>query len=641
MSWEATSFLLLGLVLLGGFAWYERARPTSQVVALVAALAALAVAGRVAVAALPNLVATTDIVIFAGYALGAAPGFAVGALAGLVSNFWLGQGPWTPWQMAGWGMCGVLGAALSIGGRNAGRLTLAMVCGLAGLAYGALMNFSLMATYGGDLSMQRFLALESRAVPFDAVHAIGNVTLALLAGPAMVRMLVRFRERFQWRVPTAAAVLLVALGALSALPARAQASGVDQAARWLVAEQSSDGGWGASPERDSSPDITGWVMLGLEAAGRNPLDVTRRGHSPVGFLRSHVKELSSSGDLARTILALQGAGIDPRSFGDRNLVAALVKRRRSDGSFEGWPGSTAFAVIALRAAETTGGLNRSLSWLGKAQNEGGGWGDLPGPPSTADGTGAVMQAMPDTAAARRGLGYLRKAQRPSGGFALGGSGDVNSQSTAWAVQGMLAVGANPAKGQAGSKSALDYLAARQAADGHYRYSASSDQTSVWVTGQVLAAVAGDSFPISKVPRRAQPSVPPASAFPGFTPNSSPAPSSTPPSSTAEILKSLRENGSIGAAGGGSSSGSPSTTPSPPGQSSKSGSSAAPGTSAASGGGIATQPDAAAAAERSPLLEPFTSGEGPGASPWAPLAAGLLAAGLALGSVLFLGRRFGW
>ena len=122
MSWQLTSFLILGAVLLGGFAWYERSRPPSQVVALVAALAALAIAGRIAFAAFPNVKPTTDIVIFAGYALGAAPGFAVGALAALVSNFWFGQGPWTPWQMAGWGLCGILGAALALGGRNVGRL---------------------------------------------------------------------------------------------------------------------------------------------------------------------------------------------------------------------------------------------------------------------------------------------------------------------------------------------------------------------------------------------------------------------------------------------------------------------------------------------------------------------------------------
>src|SRR3954469_6788174 len=205
MSWELTSFLLVAALVLGGFAWYERSRPPSQVVALVAALAALAIAGRIAFAAFPNVKPTTDIVIFAGYALGGAPGFAVGALAALVSNFWFGQGPWTPWQMAGWGLCGVLGALLALGVRNAGRLSLAATCGFAGILYGALLNFSLMATYGGDLSLRHFLVLEGRAIPFEVAHVLGNVVLALVAGPAMVRMLVRFRERFEWRRGTAPA----------------------------------------------------------------------------------------------------------------------------------------------------------------------------------------------------------------------------------------------------------------------------------------------------------------------------------------------------------------------------------------------------------------------------------------------------
>ena len=129
MSWQLASFAILVAVVLVGFAWYERSRPPSQVVALVAALAALAIAGRIAFAAFPNVKPTTDIVIFAGYALGGAAGFAVGALTALVSNFWFGQGPWTPWQMAGWGMCGLLGAGLALGGRNVGRLTLAAFCG--------------------------------------------------------------------------------------------------------------------------------------------------------------------------------------------------------------------------------------------------------------------------------------------------------------------------------------------------------------------------------------------------------------------------------------------------------------------------------------------------------------------------------
>jgi len=253
---------------------------------------------------------TTDIVVFAGYALGGAPGFAVGALTALVSNFWFGQGPWTPWQMAGWGLCGVLGAALALGIRNAGRLTLAAICAFAGIFYGALLNFSLMATYGGDLSWQRFLALEARAIPFDAAHAIGNVALALIAGPAMVRMLIRFRERFEWgvRVPGVAVAALLALALLSTLPARAEADAA-HAATWLESAQNGDGGFGASPGDGSNAAMTGWAMLGLEAAGRNPLDVSRGGNTPVDFLRAHSGEVSSTGDIARTIVALEGAGV--------------------------------------------------------------------------------------------------------------------------------------------------------------------------------------------------------------------------------------------------------------------------------------------------------------------------------------------
>lgn len=530
MSWQLASFLILGAVLLGGFAWYERSRPPSQVVALVAALAALAIAGRIAFAAFPNVKPTTDIVIFAGYALGAAPGFAVGALAAMVSNLWFGQGPWTPWQMAGWGMCGILGAALALGGRNVGRLTLAATCGLAGIAYGALLNFSLMATYGGELSLERFGVLEARAVPFDAAHAVGNIALALIAGPAMVRMLVRFRERFEWGrggTPPAtdegsgpagprllggtAAVLLLVAFALALLPAPAGASNVEKAEGWLVSVQNNDGGFGASPDDDSGTATTCWAMLGLEAAGRNPLDVSRGGHTPVDFLRANAADIKSPGDLARTILALEGAGVDPREFAGRNLVSELIDRRRSNGSWEGWPGSTAFAVIALRSAGATGGLQKSLDWLRKVQNDDGGWGDTPGSPSTADGTGAAMQALsPDSKAAHRGITYMRNAQRPGGGFPLGGNGSINTQSTAWAIQGILAVGGDPSSYRRGGNSAYDYLTNHQEDDGSFRYSGASDQTAVWVTGQVLVAATGKYFPLAAPAREPKPKQKPKS-----------------------------------------------------------------------------------------------------------------------------------
>ena len=184
--------------------------------------------------------------------------------------------------MAAWGLCGILGAALALGTRNVGRLTLAAVCGLAAVGYGAILNFSLMATYGGELSWQRFWIFEGRAVPFEIAHAAGNVAFALVAGPAMIRMLVRFRERFEWRrgevgtiaspardrrpgrdrprappgrrtvLPTGGiAALLVAVLLLGAFAsARAEAasgSGPRAAAAWLESVQNEDGGWGESP----------------------------------------------------------------------------------------------------------------------------------------------------------------------------------------------------------------------------------------------------------------------------------------------------------------------------------------------------------------------------------------------------------
>ncbi|HEX5375313.1 MAG TPA: prenyltransferase/squalene oxidase repeat-containing protein, partial [Solirubrobacterales bacterium] len=521
--------------------------------------------------------------------------------------------------MVGWGMCGVLGAALALGARNAGRLTLAATCGFAGIAYGVLLNFSIMATYGGDLSIQRFLVLETRAIPFDAAHAIGNVAFALLAGPAMVRMLTRFRERFQWRTPSVVTALLVALVLPAAVATPASAAGAGSAADWLESVQNADGGFGTSPGSASSAAITGWAMLGLEAAGRNPLDIAQGGRTPVDFLRSNLDQLTSAGDLSRTILALEGAGLDSRDFGGRNLVSDLAKRRASNGSYVGWPGSTAYAVIALRTAGATGSLQKSLSWLGNVQNGDGGWGDVPGQPSNADVTGAVMQAMPSSQAAANGLTYLRKHQRSSGGFA-GGSGEVNSQSTSWAAQGMIAFGADPAAVESGGNSALDYLAERQAADGHYSYSASSDQTPVWVTAEVLVAASGGSLPVPVPPRQPQPASPPASSAP-------PADSGAAPVAPAPELPS-------------------GTVPAPPSGGGSSGGSAAPPlvpegvTPAPEGGGELPETGVAPPEPESPAPQAVAS-DGPPPSTEAAIGIGLAATALAIGVPWWLGRRNGW
>lgn len=655
MTWEVASFLIVGAVILAGFAWYERSRPPAQVVALVAALAALAIAGRIAFAAFPNVKPTTDIVIFAGYALGGAPGFAVGALAALVSNFWFGQGPWTPWQMAGWGLCGVLGAALALGVRNAGRFTLAATCAFAGILYGALLNFSLMATYGGDLSLRHFLVLEARAIPFEVAHVLGNVVLALVAGPAMVRMLVRFRERFEWerRDPAAepqrplrgslssggiaAALLLVTL--LAFAPAPAQADAVTDGAAWLEAQQRPSGGFPSAPDREAGAEMTSWAMLALAATGRNPLDVTNGGKSPVDFLRNHMDEVRDAGDIARTILALEAAGVDPRNFaGGEDLVDRLLLQRRTNGSYQGWPGSSAYAVIALRAAGANDAAAPTVGWLRKVQGKEGGWGNEPGDAATAEITGAVLQVLtPGSEASDRALEYLRRAKRPNGGFAPGKNLSANAQATAWASQGLLAVGKDPA-GFGTGKSSFTYLRELQTDDGRFLQAPGIEASPVWVTADVLVPLSGYHLPVPAPPREPKPKPTPVtgSTGSGGIPPSIPV---TPSSGSPGASEALEEFFDSSPGGGGSAGGSLPKGAAPPGG----GSTGAPPGPPLPGGDLIpeefdTDPEASELQQGEQVSQGTTDDDSSSGT------AGAILAGLLAGCLLFgagLAGRRGW
>jgi energy-coupling factor transport system substrate-specific component len=670
MTWEVASFLVVGAVILAGFAWYERSRPPAQVVALVAALAALAIAGRIAFAAFPNVKPTTDIVVFAGYALGGAPGFAVGALTALVSNFWFGQGPWTPWQMVGWGLCGVFGALLALGTRNASRLVLAATCGFAGIFYGALLNFSLMATYGGDLSLRHFLVLEARAIPFDAAHVLGNVALTLVAGPAMVRMLTRFRERFEWerrRGPhapgegglggalgnggVAATLLLIACLVFSPAPAQAASEAesevlsVGRALTWLQGQQRPSGGFAADAGRDAGAEMTSWAMLALAAVGRNPQDVTSGGKSPVDFLRAHRSEIMDAGDVARTILSLQAAGVDPRDFVGEDLVSRLLAERRDNGSYQGWPGTSAYAVLALRAAGANSSAKATVEWLRKVQGNDGGWGNDPQSPSTADITGAVLQVLtPGSQAAESALDYLRGEKRPNGGYAPGKTLSANAQATAWVSQGLLAAKKDPA-GFGGGSSSLAYLRDLQAPDGKFLQAQGVEASPVWVTAEVMIPLAGRFLPIAAPPRESKPTPPKPKAGSQSRGKGTSPPSSTSPGTlpNAGEYGDFLEEATKSAAGSGSVN-APSGKAAPSGKGSRGGV-----TVPLPSGGVLPKSDPGAGPGSSPEASELQYGEqtsGPvdDDSDSGSSTAGAILLGLLAGCVLFglgLAARRGW
>ena len=54
-----------------------------------------------------------------------------------------------------------------------------------------------MVSYGGEQSLDRYLALSARGIPFNVAHAAGNFVIAFAAGPALVRMISRFRDRMR------------------------------------------------------------------------------------------------------------------------------------------------------------------------------------------------------------------------------------------------------------------------------------------------------------------------------------------------------------------------------------------------------------------------------------------------------------
>jgi hypothetical protein len=244
-----------------------------------------------------------------------------------------------------------------------------------------------------------------------------------------------------------------------------------------------------------------------------------------------------------------------------------------------------------------------------------------------------MQAIPDSAAAQQGLDYLRGHQRPNGGFVTGGNGGVNSQSTAWAVQGMIAVGADPDTVQEEGNSGLDYISGLQAADGHFRYSSSSDQTSVFVTGQVLVAAAGDAVPVPAPPRKQQPA--PAKSAPAPTANAAPAPSpgvASPPSAGSAAPPSTAGSGA-GGGGSGASGGGPAGHAGP----------LVPETSAAPPGAVPLPSEGETGSgltEGAPTASIEEGGGGP-SSPWIPIGIGVGVGVLALAVPLLLGKRFSW
>lgn len=206
------AFVFLLVSALPFYLVFDRRRAQARELTPIALMAALCVVGRTAFAIipLPNFKPVSAIIIITALAFGPEAGYLTGALAGFVSNFLFGQGPWTPWQMFCWGCIGFLaglfyraGVFGPVGrtqadehGRRKKPWALCLYGLLSGFGYGWVMNLYYIIGYIRPVTWQTVGAAYVSSFFFDLSHGVCTAMVLYLVGESWVRKLLRIRKKF-------------------------------------------------------------------------------------------------------------------------------------------------------------------------------------------------------------------------------------------------------------------------------------------------------------------------------------------------------------------------------------------------------------------------------------------------------------
>lgn len=194
-----TSMLVL-VCAIGAF-WlsFERRRPKTREMVLIAVMCAIAVASRAAFIMFPQFKPIVGIVMICGMALGPQAGFMTGSISAFVSNFIFGQGAWTPWQMFAFGMAGLLAGYLCRAGvmTSGRRLVTALIGGVMILVLiGPILDTCTLFTMSSVVNTESVGAVYLSGIPFNAVHGLAVfLTLLVLARP-MIEKLDRIKVKY-------------------------------------------------------------------------------------------------------------------------------------------------------------------------------------------------------------------------------------------------------------------------------------------------------------------------------------------------------------------------------------------------------------------------------------------------------------
>ena len=169
----------------------EKRNIGSRRMVLTAVMTAIAVVGRF----IPLLKPITAICVITAMYLGAEAGFLCGSLSVLISNIYFGQGPWTPFQMLGFGLIGLLAGYLSKPLIRC-RLFLIAYGVLAGIAYSFIMDIWTVLWYSGGFDIKLYAAALLSALPFTVSYAISNILFLLILGKPIGQKLGRIKLKY-------------------------------------------------------------------------------------------------------------------------------------------------------------------------------------------------------------------------------------------------------------------------------------------------------------------------------------------------------------------------------------------------------------------------------------------------------------
>ena len=171
---------------------FERISINSKEIGFIAILGAVSAASRVPFAAIPSIQPCTYLIICSGYVFGPIAGFMVGAITSLISNLFLGMGPWTLYQVFAWGLAGFFAGFIKLDKKW--KLCL---CGfVGGYLFGFITNLWFWSAVIYPLNLKTLLAVQANSFWFDSFHAIGNVIFLWIFGIKTIRIFERYKGRF-------------------------------------------------------------------------------------------------------------------------------------------------------------------------------------------------------------------------------------------------------------------------------------------------------------------------------------------------------------------------------------------------------------------------------------------------------------